>query len=201
MNDISIDPSRSGGANALETIKKLVGNRIGPFAKAPMELMFNKNLFYDKPILNKELPANMQTAAAPAILKTAMNTIPEGKTKDTLKDLLRYVEKPKTSEVTGKTMNQPQMNAILSYLFNTFGGVAARYGNLPKNMENELANMDLGASTPEKILAALTAVVSPLKTERYNIKEQELSNRKAREAELQSRINYLIEMGLMDKLK
>lgn len=169
-------------------ISKLIFGRMSPFLKAPIEGAFNKNIFYDKPIVDEELPFSMQKANAP----DATKYLPE-----ILKKAIGYVETTKPSEVTGEDKTTRKMGARLSYLMNTYGGQMSKYGNLPKTAEN----LGMEPNNVNTILGALAGVFTPFNPKVYDVREQEASNKNQQIAELQARINYLLQRGLIPKLK
>jgi hypothetical protein len=173
-------------------LSKLIGGRLSPAVKAPIEWATNKNLFYDSPIVDKNLPMSMQKAKAPE----AASVLPEF-----MKKAIGYQEIPKVSEATGKETTKKEMNAQLAYLLNTFGGPTTRYANIPKNVNDELLAGGLDKNNITTIMAALKSIMSPVRPRSFDPKDQEFTNQKTKEAELQARINYLIQRGLIPKLK
>jgi len=176
------------GPNTSETLRKMVGSRLSPAIKIPLETSLNKNLYFDKPIVDKNLPSDMQGANAPGAIKA----LPQF-----LKDLIpSYQKYDKVNEVTGKLATKEEINAMAAYLLNYLGPLN-KFGTTARTITDDKTKTGLNKNDINTIFAALAGI----KPNVINFKDQELSNQKAREVELQNRINYLIQRGLIPKLK
>lgn len=178
-----------GDLNDIFNPAKLIGGRLTPPLKATIEGMTNKNLFYDSPIVNTQLPMNMRKGPAPELA----SVLPQF-----MKNAIGYQESPKISEATGKETTKKEMNAYLSYIINTFGGPTTRYANFPKAIKDE---QTIGGLSSNRMAAILSAMIIPAKTRNWNPADVELSNQKNQAAQLQARIQYLIDRKIIPKLK
>lgn len=176
--------------------KKLIGNRLSPAVKSPIELLANKNLYFDRPIVDKDLPVSMQKAAAPApeVFAKLAQIVPG------FKEATGYQEYNKTNEASGKTTKRREINAQLAYLVNLLGPVN-KFGNIPKIQEETRKSLEMDTSNIDSILAALGGLIVPWKPNMFNPLEQEASEQNRQEALLQARINYLLQRGLIPRLK
>lgn len=182
-----------GDLNDVTDWKKLIGNRLSPALKVPIELMANKNLYYNRPIVDETLPPEMQKANAP--MPALLSKLPPF-----AKNAIGYNEYDKTSEATGKVTKKQEINAKVAYIMGQLGPLN-RFGNIPKIAEDSRVSAGLDKNNINSIMAAITGLVSPVKANRFDPVEQQFSNDKQKQAELQARINYLIQRGIIPKLK
>jgi len=173
----------------VKSFQEIFLNQANPFLKAPLELAFNKNLFYDQQIVDKSVPPNMQKATAPELIARLAEKVPA------IGKAIGYQKTSTVSDITGKEKTKKEMNATLAYIINQLGGPIGKYANLPKSIEKE--KITEGGS----IWPIMSSIFNPIKVNQFDPKEQEYYSQKEEEERLQNMINFLIQRGLIPKLK
>lgn len=178
-----------GDLQDLTSLKRLIGNRLTPFLKAPIELMANKNLYFDSEIVDKDLPFKLQKANIPDVLKMLPEAI---KSK-----IPSYNKYENTSGITGKTKTKEEIGARTAYLLNQFASPLGRIAPVFTGGENEA----LASGKTPSAANAFIEMFNPLKAKTYNTQDQEAINKYLEQQKLQDIINYLIKRGLIPKSK
>jgi hypothetical protein len=179
-------------SNLGKGVKETFLGNANPFLKTPLELAFNKNLYYDQEIWNKNLPKSMRTGTAPQIVQF----IPEK-----IRDLIGIKKSTTTSSITGKEKTKYEINAALAHSMNQLLGTFNKFSNSPKTMEKEMTALGLPKTAVGELIAMMSAVANPFKVNTFDPKEQEYYSKKAEEDRLQEMINYLMNRGLIPRIK
>lgn len=143
---------------------------INPLVRVPLEMIFNKQLFFGNQIWNPDLPTEQQTSKAYPILKE----LPAP-----LQDFINFKEFQKFNSVTGQWEIRYEADAKKLYILRTaLAGISRFYWETGKSLEEK------------EFFASLWDFMSPVRIRKVDMKEQEYWQYRDKKSKLQAIENY-----------
>lgn len=161
---------------------------ISPLIKIPTELTFNKQLFTDSEIKNKDLPVPLRTSK----VSSPIETLP------IIKNILGVKEVQKENYRTGEMEPRQEINSTVQYLLQNAGPISS-LSSVSKRTQRELEKQGIETNLAKKLSSYILGAISPIKV--YNVDSEEEKYNKLLDlnSRLQDIINYGIPRGMIER--